>query len=90
MKLVGATNWFIRVPFIFEGAVQAALGALVASAFIYAGKVFGLDKMQEVVMFLPVTIGNADIVQVFLTLLAVGIGIGVFGSTLALRRFLEV
>ncbi|MEX2586664.1 MAG: permease-like cell division protein FtsX [Actinomycetota bacterium] len=90
MKLVGATNWFIRVPFIFEGAVQAALGALVASAFIYAGKVVGLDRMQEVVLFLPVTISNADIVRVFLTLLAVGIGIGVFGSTLALRRFLEV
>lgn len=90
MKLVGATNWFIRVPFIFEGAVQAALGALVASAFIYAGKVVGLDKMQEVILFLPVTIGNSDIVRVFLTLLAVGIGIGVFGSTLALRRFLEV
>lgn len=90
MKLVGATNWFIRVPFIFEGAVQAALGALVAAAFIWAGKVVGLDRMQEVVMFLPVTVGNGEILRVFLILLGAGIGIGVFGSTLALRRFLEV
>lgn len=90
MKLVGATNWFIRVPFIFEGTVQAALGALTASALIYAGKVFGLDRMQEAILFLPLTVGSGSIVRVFLILLAVGIVIGVFGSTLALRRFLEV
>lgn len=90
MKLVGATNWFIRVPFIFEGTVQAALGALVASLFIYAGKVFGLDRMQEVILFLPMTVGNGSILRVFFMLLAVGIAIGIFGSTLALRRFLEV
>jgi cell division transport system permease protein len=90
MKLVGATNWFIRVPFIFEGTVQAALGALMASALIYAGKVFGLDRMQDAILFLPLTVGSGSIIRVFFTLLAIGIVIGVFGSTLALRRFLEV
>jgi cell division transport system permease protein len=90
MKLVGATNWFIRVPFIFEGTVQAALGALVASALIYAGKVFGLDRMQEAILFLPLTVGSGSIIRMFFTLLLIGIVIGVFGSTLALRRFLEV
>lgn len=90
MKLVGATNWFIRVPFIFEGVVQAALGALLASALIYAGKVFGLDRMQEVILFLPMTVGNGSVLKAFLTLLIVGVCIGAFGSSLALRRFLEV
>ena len=90
MKLVGATNWFIRVPFIFEGTVQAALGALLASALIYAGKVFGLDRMQDAILFLPLTVGSGAILRTFFTLLAIGIVIGVFGSTLALRRFLEV
>jgi cell division transport system permease protein len=90
MKLVGATNWFIRVPFIFEGTVQAALGALVASALIYAGKVFGLDRMQDAILFLPLTVGSGSIIRMFFTLLLIGIVIGVFGSTLALRRFLEV
>lgn len=90
MKLVGATNWFIRVPFIFEGTVQAALGALVASALIYAGKVFGLDRMQDAILFLPLTVSSGSIVRMFFTLLLIGIVIGVFGSTLALRRFLEV
>lgn len=90
MKLVGATNWFIRVPFIFEGMVQAALGALVASLLIYAGKVLGLDSMQEAILFLPITVSTGSVVRVFFTLLAIGIVIGIFGSTLALRRFLEV
>ena len=90
MKLVGATNWFIRVPFIFEGVVQAAMGALLASALIYAGKVFGLDRMQQVILFLPMTVGSGSVLRVFLTLLIVGICIGAFGSSLALRRFLEV
>ncbi len=90
MKLVGATNWFIRVSFIFEGTVQAALGALVASALIYAGKVFGLDRMQDAILFLPLTVGSGSIIRMFFTLLLIGIVIGVFGSTLALRRFLEV
>lgn len=90
MKLVGATNWFIRVPFIFEGTVQAAMGALLASGVIYAGKVFGLDRMQKVILFMPMTVGGSSIMRVFFSLLIVGIAIGVFGSTLALRRFLEV
>ncbi|HVL50103.1 MAG TPA: permease-like cell division protein FtsX [Actinomycetota bacterium] len=90
MKLVGATNWFIRVPFIFEGTVQAALGALVASALIYAGKVFGLDRMQDAILFLPLTVSSGSIIRMFFTLLGIGIVIGIFGSTLALRRFLEV
>jgi cell division transport system permease protein len=90
MKLVGATNWFIRVPFLFEGAVQAVLGSLLASGFIFAGKVFGLDRMQEVILFLPMTVGGGTVLRVFMILMLVGVAIGVFGSTLALRRFLEV
>lgn len=90
MKLVGATNWFIRVPFIFEGMAQAALGALVATGLIYLGKLFGLDRLQESILFLPMTVGNGSVLRIFLTLLGVGVVIGTMGSTLALRRFLEV
>lgn len=90
MKLVGATNWFIRVPFIFEGMFQAALGAIVAAAIIYAGKLFGLDKIQQAISFLPMTVGSATIMRIFLVLLGVGVVIGAMGSSLALRRFLEV
>lgn len=90
MKLVGATNWFVRVPFIFEGIAEAALGALVAGAVIFAGKLFALDRIQDAIPFLPLTVGTDDILRVFLVLMGVGAVIGALGSSLALRRFLEV
>lgn len=90
MKLVGATNWFIRVPFIFEGMLEAALGAILASGVIYGTKVILLDRLQQQIVFLPLTIGIGEVLRVFLVLLVVGSAIGAMGSTLALRRFLEV
>ena len=90
MKLVGATNWFIRVPFIFEGIAESLLGAALATGVIYAGKTLILDQLQREIVFLPVTVGPLVIVRIFISLLAVGIVIGAIGSSLALRRFLEV
>lgn len=90
MKLVGATNWFIRVPFILEGIAAAAIGAMLAAGVIFAGKMLLLDQLQKEILFLPITVGVDVIVKVFATLLAVGIVIGSLASTVALRRFLEV
>lgn len=90
MKLVGATNWFVRVPFVFEGIVEGAMGALGAAIVIFAGKLLLLDPLQEQMLFLPLTIGFDVVIKIFLILLSVGMLIGAAGSTLALRRFLEV
>lgn len=90
MKLVGATNWFIRVPFILEGMVAAAIGSVLAASIILAGKILVLDQFQRDILFLPVTVGTDVVLQVFATLLVVGLAIGAIGSTVALRRFLEV
>lgn len=90
MKLVGATNWFIRVPFIFEGIAEAAGGALVATGLIYGIKASLLDSAQQQILFLPITFGAEVIVRVLLVLLTVGVCVGALGSALALRRFLEV
>lgn len=90
MKLVGATNWFVRVPFIFEGIVEAGFGALMAASVIYLGKAVVLDKVQEQIPFLPLSVGLDFVGRVFLLLLGVGIVVGAMGSTIALRRHLEV
>ncbi|MGH2768599.1 MAG: permease-like cell division protein FtsX [Actinomycetota bacterium] len=90
MKLVGATNWFIRVPFLFEGMTEAALGALTAAGIIYATKALLLDRLQAQMPFLPLTVGVDAVLRLFLVLLAIGMGIGALGSTLALRRFMRV
>ena len=90
MKLVGATNWFIRVPFIFEGVVEAVAGAMVAAGVIWLAKMLWLDRLSSFLAFLPIAITAATVAKMFLVLVLVGISVGALGSTLALRRFLEV
>src|SRR2546425_1231395 len=90
MKLVGATNWFIRVPFIFEGVVEAVAGAIVAAAVIWLAKFLWLDRLQQFMAFLPLGITAATVTRMFVVLVVVGMSVGALGSTLALRRFLEV
>ena len=90
MKLVGATNWFVRVPFIFEGIVEAGLGALMAACVIYLGNAVVLQKVQQQIPFLPLSVGFPFVTRVFALLLVVGILVGAMGSTIALRRHLEV
>jgi cell division transport system permease protein len=89
MKLVGATNWFIRVPFIFEGMVVAAIGAVVAGLGMIGVRVL-LDGMQMEIPFLPISVTWTELLQDFAIILAVGLLVGAIGSALALRRFLEV
>lgn len=90
MKLVGATNWFIRVPFIFEGVVEAVTGALVAAAVIGLAKVLWLNRLSKALVILPIGVTGSTVVWMLVVLVAVGMTVGTLGSTLALRRFLEV
>lgn len=90
MKLVGATNWFVRVPFIFEGMAEGAMGALMAGAVIVASKFFWLDRVQESFPFLPLTVGVDSLARIVAVLIAVGMAVGAVGSGVALRRFLDV
>jgi cell division transport system permease protein len=89
MKLVGATNWFVRGPFMLEGLLCGGAGALAAILLLLLGR--------EVV--LPSILGHIDAgsdVQALafsftaLILLGVGLGLGAVGSGLTIRRFLRV
>jgi cell division transport system permease protein len=92
MKLVGATNWFIRIPFMFEGVFAALTGALVSSIVVLGANELFFSKMGDFLAFLgPVFSFSAwEITKVLLILVVGGVGVGLFGSALALRRFLEV
>jgi cell division transport system permease protein len=93
MKLVGATNWFIRVPFMLEGIVQGLIGALIA-----LGAVFALDRAMTSAArakdYQAIMEGFvASSFEFRLTALVVvmlGITIGAAGSGWALSRFLKV
>jgi cell division transport system permease protein len=89
MKLVGATDWFIRWPFVIEGIVVGAAGAFLAVAVLGVTKVALLDPLANnwTLIAAPRTIPFGALVGV---LLIAGVLVSALGSGLSLRRFLRV
>lgn len=90
MKLVGASNWFIRWPFLLEGILQGLIGATTAILVLYVAKLSLISKAKEALPFLPISFGEAIFWKLMLTLTLAGIFMGVAGSAIALRKFLRV
>ena len=89
MKLVGATNWRIRVPFLIEGIVEGLVGALIAVAALFAIKVAFVNPLYGNLTFVP-WIQNADFVAILPWMLGAGVLVSTLASLLAMRRFLDV
>jgi cell division transport system permease protein len=89
MKLVGATDWFIRWPFVIEGVVLGALGGMLAILLLAVGKIALVDPLARdfALIAAPRTI-NFGVLG--LLLLAASVGVSAAGSGLSLRRFLRV
>lgn len=90
MKLVGASNWFVRVPFMAEGLVQGAIGAGFAFGLVYFLKwvITRLLKNQKTLLQ-PFYASSHDVFVIGTWVLLIGAIIGVAGSMIGLRRFLE-
>jgi cell division transport system permease protein len=90
MKLVGASNWFVRVPFMAEGLVQGAIGAGFAFGLVWALKIIIANLLSNQHSLLSTfRVTSADAVGIGILVLVIGAGIGVIGSIVGLRRFLE-
>jgi cell division transport system permease protein len=89
MKLVGATDWFIRWPFVIEGIIVGAIGALLAIAVLGITKIAVLDPLANnwSLIAAPRTIPFTALVAV---LVGAGVLVSALGSGLSLRRFLRV
>lgn len=90
MKYVGATDWFIRWPFILEGMSLGFFGAVVA--FILINSIYSglLTRIHATLAFLPLLPTSPLLFYVDLFLLVAGTGIGALGSYISLRKFLRV
>lgn len=92
MKLVGATNWFIRIPFMLEGLLQGLAGALVAAVAVAGvrslfGYVIHHFRVQLLSSFV---LSGHDLAMTEIFVIAIGTLVGAAGSLLAVRRYLEV
>lgn len=91
MKLVGATNWFIRIPFMLEGLVQGATGAGLAFGAIYVLQRILSDLVaRSEGIFSSFYITAGDAIGIGAVVLSIGAAVGVLGSAIGLRRFLDV
>jgi cell division transport system permease protein len=89
MKLVGATDWFIRWPFVIEGVLVGALGGLLAVLLLGVVKVALVDPLAAdfALIAAPDTMNFPLLV---LVLIGASVGVSALGSGISLRRFLRV
>jgi cell division transport system permease protein len=90
MKLVGATNWFIRWPFVIEGVTVGLVGAGMALVLVLIGTSFVFGKIRESLVFMSVPFDQLSPWMLAGVMLLAGVLIGALGSGLGLRRFLKV
>lgn len=90
MRLVGASNGFIRGPFLMEGALHAIIGALLAVGVMEVIRNIALPLVSETLPWLPISVDLPMFLLIYAALLAAGLLIGLFGSMLAMRRYLKV
>ena len=89
MKLVGASDGFVRTPFVFEGLVEGLIGAgLAALAVIWLNFLF-VDWAGDALPYVPISAEAVNTLLVLVLLVAVGVAIGGVGSFLSVTRFLR-
>ena len=90
MRFVGATDWFVRWPFIIEGMILGAVGALFASVIVILGYGSIYGAMQEFMGSIQL-LQVADTINVIIVgFLIMGMGIGTIGSFMSIRKHLNV
>jgi cell division transport system permease protein len=90
MKLIGATDWFIRWPFYIEGILLGALGGLISILVLSFGYSSLLEKMGKALFFIPLVSSTSLLSNLYLTLVVTAAFLGIVGTSISLRRFMNV
>ncbi|CAN5570979.1 permease-like cell division protein FtsX [soil metagenome] len=90
MKLVGASDSFVRTPFIFEGLAQGVIGAILAGVAVAWLNSLFVEWAANELPFVPISGDSVNVLLVVLILLVVGAVIGILGSFFSVRRFLKI
>lgn len=89
-RLVGASNSFIRGPFVMEGMLEGLFGSLLAVGALQAGLAYVIPRLEGSLQFLSFTVRPQVMLMTNLGMILLGILLGLFGSAIAMRRFLKV
>jgi len=91
MKLVGASSWFVRVPFLVEGAIEGLVGGALAVAFIVVAQQLAVDRLSDLPEWINVAVANGFLIQRGALVLLFGMLAGLAGSSLSLavHRYLR-
>jgi cell division transport system permease protein len=91
MKLVGATNWFVRGPFMLEGLICGFVGSILAVILLLLGRELALPEIfSDTIKDADANVQAWAFPVVAVILVVLGLGIGALGSGITLRRFLRV
>lgn len=90
MKILGATNWFVRFPFVLEGIVLGLTGGLLAVLVVDLAYLSLMDKLKISLPFIQLVNEPRTILYILGSMLGLGVLIGALGSWFSLRKFLKV
>jgi len=90
MRFVGASNWFIRWPFLLEGLVLGLVGSLIAASVLYISYIVLIDNVAKYVSFLPLIKDTLIVRNISLLIVAIGTVLGGIVSFLSLGRYLRL
>jgi cell division transport system permease protein len=85
MKLVGATDWFVRGPFVIEGLLEGFFGSIIAAIVLLSSYHLVVGKFEELVPFFGMAISFDQLVKLTIKLFMMGLVLGAVGSLISLR-----
>ena len=93
MKLVGASNWFIRVPFVIEGMIQGIIGSLLAVPILWGIRTYVIEdfsRSDTLRLLEGFRVTDPEFLTISLLVIVLGTGVAVLGSVIAVSRYLSV
>jgi cell division transport system permease protein len=90
MSLAGATSWFIKWPFIIEGFLQGFISAILSIIILYNLYFFAINKVHQVIPFLPLVVDNMDLLPIGIAIVLLGSFVGILGSMFSVGKYLDV
>lgn len=90
MKLIGATDWFVRWPFFIEGITLGLVGALLAIILLGIGYSSLVTNMQSALFFIPLVYQPNLLLELYASLVGAGALLGILGTYVSVNRFLNV